>query len=52
MTMMVVRNMYKLDGNGIGYSAAMSWIIFVIVMVFTVVFFRLSSKFVYYGAEE
>jgi multiple sugar transport system permease protein len=52
MTMMVVRNMYKLDGNGIGYSAAMSWIIFVIVMVFTVVFFRLSSRLVYYGAEE
>ncbi|MGN1099338.1 MAG: carbohydrate ABC transporter permease [Christensenellales bacterium] len=52
MTMVVVRNMYKFDGNGIGYSSAMSWIIFVIVMVFTLIFFKISSKAVYYGSGD
>ncbi len=48
MTMVVVQNMYRMDGYGIGYSSAMSWFIFFVVGLITVVFFRVTNKFVYY----
>jgi multiple sugar transport system permease protein len=32
-----------------GYASAMAWILFVIVMVFTVILFKSSARWVYYG---
>ena len=52
MTMMVVSNLYRMDGLGLGYSAAMSWLIFLIVAVFTALFFVVSRKMVYYEAGD
>lgn len=35
----------------IGYASALSWILFVIIISFTLAFFALSGKWVYYGDE-
>ena len=35
-----------------GYAAAMAWILFVIVLVLTIVQFRLANRWVYYEAEQ
>ena len=35
-----------------GYAAAMAWILFVIVLVLTMVQFRLANRWVYYEAEQ
>jgi multiple sugar transport system permease protein len=32
-----------------GYASAMAWILFVIVMAFTIVIFRTHSRWVHYG---
>jgi multiple sugar transport system permease protein len=37
--------------NKIGYGAAMSWVLLVIVLVLTLIQFRLSKRWVYYQAE-
>ena len=37
--------------NQIGYGAAMSWVLLVIVLVLTVIQFRMSNRWVYYEAE-
>ena len=34
-----------------GYASALSWILFIIIITFTLVFFGLSKKWVYYGDE-
>jgi multiple sugar transport system permease protein len=34
-----------------GYASAMAWVLFVIVLVATIVLFRTSSRWVYYGGE-
>ncbi len=36
----------------IGYASALSWILFVIIISFTLAFFGLSGKWVYYGDER
>lgn len=36
----------------VGYASALSWILFVIIITFTLVFFALSGKWVYYGDER
>ncbi|EJW16841.1 sugar ABC transporter permease [Paenibacillus alvei] len=35
-----------------GYASAMAWILFIIVMVLTVIVFRSSARWVYYGGER
>lgn len=34
-----------------GYASAQAWILFIIIVVFTVILFRLSGKFVFYGGR-
>jgi ABC-type sugar transport system permease subunit len=34
-----------------GYASAMAWILFVIVVFFTVILFRSSARWVYYGSN-
>ena len=36
----------------IGYASALSWILFAVIITFTLVFFALSKKWVYYGDEK
>lgn len=36
----------------VGYASALSWILFVIIITFTLIFFSLSGKWVYYGDER
>jgi len=36
----------------IGYASALSWILFTIIIGFTLVFFKLSNKWVFYGDEQ
>ena len=48
----VVMNAFNLDGfKTMGYASAQAWILFLIIMVFTLVFFRFSKRFVYYAGE-
>ena len=35
-----------------GYASALAWVLFLIVMIFTLIQFRLAKHFVYYEAEE
>ena len=35
----------------IGYASALSWILFTVIISFTLIFFALSKKWVYYGGE-
>lgn len=35
----------------IGYASSLSWILFIIIIIFTLVFFSLSKKWVFYGDE-
>lgn len=35
-----------------GYACAMAWILFVIILVFTLVLFKTSARYVYYGGEK
>lgn len=52
MTMQVVGNAFSSDAKGIGYASAQSWFIFAIIMVFTAVFMKINSKYVYYGESS
>lgn len=36
----------------VGYASALSWVLFVIIITFTLIFFSLSGKWVYYGDER
>jgi multiple sugar transport system permease protein len=38
--------------NKIGYGAAMSWILLVLILVLTLIQFRLANRWVYYEYEE
>lgn len=49
MSMLVIRAM---DGEGLGYACAMAWVICLIVMVFTLLFFRFTQKRVYYAEGD
>jgi multiple sugar transport system permease protein len=35
-----------------GYASALAWVLFIVIVVFTVVLFRVSNRFVYYGGER
>lgn len=35
-----------------GYACAMAWILFVMILLFTLVLFRSSARYVYYGGEK
>jgi len=35
-----------------GYASSLSWILFVVIITFTLVFFKLSDKYVFYGDEK
>lgn len=35
-----------------GYACAMAWILFIIILVFTLILFKTSAKFIYYGGEK
>lgn len=49
----VVLNAFNLDGfKTMGYASAQAWILFVIIMLFTLLFFKLSKKFVFYAGER
>jgi multiple sugar transport system permease protein len=36
----------------IGKASAMAWILFLIILVFSVILFRTSARWVYYGGEK
>lgn len=50
MTMRIMDNAFS--GAGMGYACALAWVVFVIVSIFTVIFFKTIGKKVYYGAEK
>lgn len=35
-----------------GYACAMAWILFVVILAFTLFLFRTSARYVYYGGEK
>ncbi len=35
-----------------GYACAMAWILFVVILVFTLLLFKSSARYVYYGGEK
>ena len=49
MGMQVVTNAFALDSFGMGYACAQAWILFVIVMIFTMIYYKLITKRVYFG---
>jgi multiple sugar transport system permease protein len=52
MTMLVVSNAFSDDGGlGMGYASAQAWVVFALTLVFTIVFFRVSGRYVYYAGE-
>ncbi|NJP41307.1 sugar ABC transporter permease [Oscillospiraceae bacterium HV4-5-C5C] len=44
--------MSAFDKREYGYAMALVWVLFVIIMAFTVVVFKVSNSYVYYEAEE
>lgn len=52
MTMTVLSRYNATNGNlALGYACAEAWIIFLIIMIFTVIYLKLLDKKVYYGDE-
>ncbi|MBQ8885653.1 MAG: sugar ABC transporter permease [Clostridia bacterium] len=51
MAMLVVENAFALDAYGIGYASAQGWLIFILTMLLTAVFFVASKRKVYYAGE-
>ena len=35
-----------------GYASSLAWVQFVVIIVFTIVLFRSSGRWVYYGGER
>jgi multiple sugar transport system permease protein len=35
-----------------GYASALAWILFVIILIFTIIQFRLARRWVYYESER
>lgn len=45
----VVLNAFSLDGTKtMGYACAQAWFLFIIIIIFTLIYFKVSNKFVYY----
>ena len=52
MTMsMLAMNYYRDPRIGLGYSSAISWLIFIIVLVFTFIYFSVAGKKVFYAGD-
>ena len=49
MAMVVVNNTF--GSLGIGYASAQAWFLFIIILIFTIIFFKGSGKVVYYVDE-
>jgi len=49
MVLYIYRNAFEY--SKIGYSAAVSWVLFVVIILLTIVQFRLSGRWVYYENE-
>jgi multiple sugar transport system permease protein len=43
---------HAFDGRGMGYASAQAWIIFVIILVFSIVFFKIVNKRAYYEGGD
>lgn len=50
MAMFVVENSF--NGIGIGYALAASWVIFLIILAFTLAFYKVTIKRVYFGGDQ
>ena len=35
-----------------GYACAMAWILFIVILAFTLLLFKTSARFVYYGGDK
>jgi multiple sugar transport system permease protein len=35
-----------------GYASALAWVMFIAIVVLTVILFKTSARWVYYGSEE
>jgi len=49
MAMQVVQNAFSSDVLGIGYACAEAWVVFMVIFVFTLIYFRMMRRQVYYG---
>ena len=46
----VILNAFSLDGTKtMGYACAQAWVLFVIIIIFTGIYFKVSNKFIYYS---
>ena len=46
----VVLNAFSLDGSKtMGYACAQAWVLFLIIIIFTAIYFKVSNKLVFYG---
>ena len=50
MAMNVVNNAF--DGRGMGYASAQAWVIFAIILVFSIIFFKIVNKRAYYEGSD
>ena len=50
MAMFVVANSF--NGIGIGYALSASWVIFLIILIFTLIFYKSTIKRVYFGGDQ
>ena len=52
MTMTVISRYNATNGKlGLGYACAEAWIVFIIIMIFTMIYLKMLNKKVYYGDE-
>lgn len=49
-SLLLYRTAFK--NNEMGYASAMSWLLFIIIAIFTVIFFKTSGKWVYYESGD
>lgn len=52
MSMLIVNNAFSGDALGMGYACAQAWILFALTLVFTIVFFAVFGKRVYYEGGD
>jgi multiple sugar transport system permease protein len=49
----IVLNAFSLDGNKtMGYASAQAWVLFLIILVFTLIFFKVANKYTYYSGGK
>jgi multiple sugar transport system permease protein len=52
MSMLIVNNAFADDALGMGYACAQAWVLFVITLVFTAIFFAFANRFIYYEGGD